>query len=84
MASGQAVVASDLAAVREVLDDGVTALLCPPGDIAAWRLAVQRLIDEPAFARALGEEARRRVETRHSWARRARLALGDDQAPNDA
>ena len=46
-AAGLPVIASDLGALAEVVRDGVDGLLVPPGDVAAWRAALQRLIDDP-------------------------------------
>jgi glycosyltransferase involved in cell wall biosynthesis len=41
------VIASGLGALSEWVQDGVNGLLVPPGSAAAWRLALQRLVDEP-------------------------------------
>jgi glycosyltransferase involved in cell wall biosynthesis len=70
MAAGRAIVASDLPSVREVLHDGVDALLVPPGDATALAEALRRLIAEPALAEQL---ARRAAEAApgYSWSRRA-------------
>jgi glycosyltransferase involved in cell wall biosynthesis len=76
MAHGKAIVASDLPVLREVLEHGVTSILCRPDDAPAWCAAIQRLIGEPALARALGERARMAVLDRYTWTHRARLVLG--------
>ena len=47
MAMGRAIVASRLEQIGEVLEDGRTALLVPPGDEAALAAAILRLIDRP-------------------------------------
>lgn len=70
MAAGRPIVASDLPPIREVLADGSCGVLVPPADLGAWRDAVQRLRQDPAAARALGENARRRAAD-FSWRRRA-------------
>lgn len=41
------VVASRLGPLADRVCDGVDGLLMPPGDVDAWRTALQRLIDEP-------------------------------------
>ncbi|MCX8068494.1 MAG: glycosyl transferase group 1, partial [Anaerolineae bacterium] len=41
------VLASRLGALAERVRDGVDGLLLPPGDVTAWRAAIQRLIDDP-------------------------------------
>jgi glycosyltransferase involved in cell wall biosynthesis len=46
-AAGLPVLASRLGALADRVRDGVDGLLLPPGDVAAWRAAIQRLLDEP-------------------------------------
>ncbi|MCS7287413.1 MAG: glycosyltransferase, partial [Anaerolineae bacterium] len=46
-AAGLPVLASRLGALAERVRDGVDGLLLPPGDVVAWRAAIQRLIDDP-------------------------------------
>ena len=70
MAVGRPIVASDLPAIREVLEDNVTALLVPGGDAAAIAAAVRRLIDDPALAARLARGAALAVRD-YSWDRRA-------------
>jgi glycosyltransferase involved in cell wall biosynthesis len=75
---GVPVVGCRVGAVPDVVEDGVTGLLIPPGDSAALADTVTRLLDDPAEARQLGEEGRRRVREHHTWpavALRARQAL---------
>lgn len=76
MASGRAVVASDLPSVAEVVRDGETALLVPPGDVAALAAAVTRLRDDPDLRLRLGRCAREQALTRHTWDARAAMILG--------
>jgi glycosyltransferase involved in cell wall biosynthesis len=65
MAAAVPVVAVRIGGIDEVLQDGVTGLLCDarPEDIAA---ALVLLVDHPATARRLGDEGRRRAWQRHS------------------
>jgi alpha-maltose-1-phosphate synthase len=68
MACETAVVASAVGGIVEVVEDGVTGLLVPPGrpdDLAA---AIRKLLDDPERARRMGREGRRRVEETFSWA----------------
>jgi phosphatidyl-myo-inositol dimannoside synthase len=61
MAAELPVVACRVAAVPEVVQDGVTGLLTAPrapGELAA---AIERLIVDPALARGMGREGRRRA-----------------------
>ena len=55
---GRPIVASNLAALREVLTDGRSALLVPPGDASALGAALLRLKNEPATASVLAGGAR--------------------------
>lgn len=65
MFAGTAVVASDLEACHEVLGD--TAEYFPPGDEAALRKILERLVADPAACRATGERARQRVLDHFTW-----------------
>jgi glycosyltransferase involved in cell wall biosynthesis len=67
---GRAIVASDLAAIREVLEDGRTALLVPPGDERALGAALTRVSLEPDTAAALGRAAIA-LAPAYSWDARA-------------
>jgi rhamnosyl/mannosyltransferase len=46
--------------------DGVTGFVVPPEDPDALRAAMQRLLDDPALAREMGEAARARLDERFS------------------
>lgn len=60
MAAGLPVVASNLSGIPELVADGVTGLLAPPGDAPALAEAMARLRD-PDLRAALGERARAKV-----------------------
>lgn len=70
MAAGRPIVASDLPALREVLQDGVNAILVPPGDPDAMAAAINRLIGRPAEAERLAKRARVDAAD-YTWTRRA-------------
>lgn len=55
---GVPVVAFDVGGVREWLEDGVTGLLAPNLDRAAFAERVERLLADPALARRLGDQGR--------------------------
>ncbi len=74
MASGKAILSSDLPAVAEVLRNGETALLFPPGDVNALADALRRLHDDPALRERLGQAARRDAP-QYSWQARAERIL---------
>ncbi len=77
MAAGLPVVASDVGGVAELVADGETGLLVPPGDPTALAAALQRLVADAPLRRRLGAAGRRRVEERFELAasRRAHLDL---------
>lgn len=64
MACGKAVILSDIDGLwdRDVMVDGVTCLLVPPGSIEGLQAAVQGLLDNPGRARDIGARARAVVE----------------------
>ncbi len=70
MAAGCAVLASDLPGTAEVVRDGESALLCPPGDAAAFGAAIVRLAHDPALRARLAAQARRDVLA-YTWEARA-------------
>jgi len=72
LAAGRAVVASRVAGIPEVLEDGVNGLLVPEKDSAALAEALRRLVAEPETRARLGAEARRRARERLSWEAAAR------------
>ena len=66
MAAGIPVVASAAGAVPEIIQDGRTGLLFPPGDDEGLASVVQRLISAPDLAARLSHNALREVESRFS------------------
>lgn len=65
MAMAKAVVATANPSVEEVVVDGETGVLVPPGDPAAMRAAIVRLLADPGERARLGRNARDAVERRH-------------------
>ncbi len=61
MSSGAALVASRAGAAELVVEDGVTGVLTPPGDVDALVAALEPLMRDPGSAVAMGERARTRV-----------------------
>jgi len=72
MAAGKPVVAAAAGACPEIIDDGVSGLLVPPGDADALADAVRSLLQNPDRMRAMGMVARRQVELRFSIAEHVR------------
>jgi mannosyltransferase len=61
MSVGRALVASRAGAAEFVVEDGVTGVLTPPGDVDALVAALEPLMRDPASAAAMGERAGARV-----------------------
>lgn len=53
LACGAPLVTADTPAARELLADGTSALLVPPGNPSALAAAVRRLVSDPALARSV-------------------------------
>lgn len=68
-ACGVPAVATAVGGIPELVEDGVTGLLTPPGDVQALTVALERLLQDPELAARMGATARRRVEERFSLAR---------------
>jgi glycosyltransferase involved in cell wall biosynthesis len=58
MAAGRPVVATNVGGPAETITHGHDGLLAPPKDPDAWAAAINRVLDDPAAARRLGERAR--------------------------
>jgi glycosyltransferase involved in cell wall biosynthesis len=69
MAAGKPVVAAAASNIPEVVSEGETGLLFPPGDGAALRAAVARVLGDATLARTLGEAGRERVRREFSLPR---------------
>ncbi|HLI72805.1 MAG TPA: glycosyltransferase family 4 protein [Acidimicrobiales bacterium] len=59
MAAGKAVVAAATDGPTLLIEDDVSGVLVPPGDVERLAAAIDRLLDDPSERRRLGEEAAR-------------------------
>ncbi len=75
MAMGKGIVASRLDQIGEVLEDGKTAILVPPGDVNALADGIARLAGDAALRECLGAEARRVVLERYTWRAHTRRTI---------
>jgi mannosyltransferase len=66
MSSGAALVASRAGAAELVVEDGVTGVLTPPGDVEALVAALDPMLRDSAAAAAMGAQARKRVVEKFS------------------
>ncbi len=80
MASACAIVASDLPGWSDVLQDGETALLVPPDNVAAWSAAICALQGDSELRRKLGDNAREQVMANYTWTVRAKRILAHLEA----
>ena len=60
MAAGRPLVSTRVGGLPDLVEDGVTGLLVPPGDPDALAEALKSLIDDPARAESMGIKARER------------------------
>jgi glycosyltransferase involved in cell wall biosynthesis len=77
MASGSAIVASDLPVIREILKDGENSLLCPPEDTGKWLEAVRSLKENPTLRVRIARSGRKELIEKYTWKRRAAKILGE-------
>ena len=70
MAARVPVVASDLPSTREVLSDGVNAVLVEPDNPTALAGGIQRVLNDPGLGDRLAEKAAEEVAG-YTWERRA-------------
>ena len=66
MAFGKAVVASRVGGVPDIVEDGKTGILVPPGDPKQLSEAILRLLKDQDLARRMGEEGKNRGDIRFS------------------
>ena len=76
MASGVAVIASDLGGVPLVVKDNETGRLLPPGDAQALAAAIRELAQDAGRRETLGRNARAAVEREFNWEMVAERLLG--------
>jgi glycosyltransferase involved in cell wall biosynthesis len=66
MSAARPIVATRVGGIPKTVNDGVEALLVPPGNAAALAEAIGRLLDDRELARRLGEKARTRMREEFS------------------
>lgn len=75
MRAGLPVIATDLPGIREQLDDGRCALLCPAGNSQALTAALRQLAGDAELRQRLGDAARAFWQDRHGDAAMAEATL---------
>ena len=75
MAMGKPCVVPDLGPMRDVIEDGVTAIMFVHEDYSALGKALLRFVEDSALRRQVGTRARDAVFKRHTWAANARFIV---------
>lgn len=75
MSYGRPIVATTVGAIPEVVHDGVSALLVPPGNLTALGSAISRLVASAELRRTIGAGGRAALDARFSPAERTRHIL---------
>lgn len=80
MGMGRGIIASELGQIGELIVDGHSGLLVPPGDVEKLAGAIFRLVEDERLRRSLGEHARDRVLEAHTWEHHVERTL--ERLPN--
>jgi glycosyltransferase involved in cell wall biosynthesis len=83
MSMGKAVIATRTIGQKDVIEDGVNGIYVPPGEPAALRAAIERLMGDPELTARLGAEARKTIEQRMTldhWADRIARVVRESAA----
>ena len=75
-ARGKPVIATRVGGLPEIVEDGVTGRLIPPGDWQALRDALLVLAEDPALRHRWGQAARQRVQERFGATRTTAMLRG--------
>ncbi len=75
MACETPVVASRVGGIKEVVVDGETGVLVPPGDSVRLGHALEKILEDPKLAARMGKAGRRRVLQHFTWDRIAEKTL---------
>ncbi|MDC3278797.1 glycosyltransferase family 4 protein [Litorivicinus sp.] len=75
MSSSVPIISSDLPVLREILTDGENALLVPPEKVDCWIQAMDRLLTNRDLAAAIGSNAYKDYQNKHTWTIRAKSII---------
>lgn len=64
---GKPVIATRVGGIPEIVDDGVTGILIPPGDVKALSQAMEGFIKDPAVAERMGNAGSQRVREKFDY-----------------
>ena len=68
LASRLPVIATQVAGVPELVQDGLSGFIIPPGDVASLTDRLDRLLSDPELCATMGAAGRRKVEAEHDIA----------------
>ena len=75
MAHGRAVVTTGVGGLADAIEDGVTGVVVPPGDVASLRTALEVLLADAQLRGRLGAAARDRAQLEYAWDRTTRATM---------
>ena len=75
MASGKALICSDIPVLHEVLIPEQNCLMSPPDDVESWVMALGRLFEDVNLRELLGSRAKQDILYKYSWKVRANNIL---------
>ena len=67
MYHGRPVVMSNLPALAEIIEDGITGVLYPPGDLSKLVESIEKILEHSKFAKDLGSAARDWIISERTW-----------------
>lgn len=67
MAAGKPIIATDLPVIREILTDNLNGILCDSENLDQWEVNINRIRENPEFAKGLGEKAKEDFESKFTW-----------------
>jgi len=74
-ACGTPVVATTAGAFSEIVEDGATGVLVPPGEVEPLAAAIHSLLEDPERCRVMGVTGASRIRERFNWRRTAEETL---------
>ena len=75
MAAAKPIICSNIAVLKEVLEDKKNCLLCEPDNLSSWSSALKTLIENPAFANKIANQAYIDFIKEYTWDARVKKIL---------
>ncbi len=77
MASKKPIIASNLPAIKEILEDNKTALLAEYNNVLDWKKSIVKILCKPNMAKKLSENAFELLKSKYTWKQRVETILKD-------